>query len=324
MIRWLVNRTLQAAVTFLAAMILAFFLMRLSPGDPLARLSADRSVTQAERDALERRFGLDQPAGKQFTGFVGGIFRGDLGVSIGYYPSSVTDLIKSRLPATLLLGATVLLLNFGLGTMLGVWQAANKGSPGDRWLSLVSLTGYAMPSFWLGLGLVWLFSVTLRIFPPSGMMSPHLATDATWLSQAGDVASHLILPAVTLSIVTIASTMRYQRGAMIEALQLDYIRTARAKGLPERTVVWRHAWRSSLGTMLTLFGLWLPLLLTGSVFVEFVFGWPGLGSLAAEAISHRDYPVIMGTAILAAAGVVSGTWLSDVLQMVLDPRVRRG
>jgi peptide/nickel transport system permease protein len=179
-----------------------------------------------------------------------------------------------------------------------------------------------MPSFWLGLVLAWLFGVHWHVLPAAGMRTLTMSPDASWALRAVDVLRHLVLPAMTLSIVTIAATIRYQRTAMIEALGQDYVRSARAKGLSVRQVVWRHAWRNALFPVLTLFGLWLPLFVTGSVFVEAVFGWPGLGYLTFEAISGRDYPLIMGTAILVSASVVVGTWFSDVVHMLLDPRVR--
>ena len=248
--------------------------------------------------------------------------RGDLGTSISHAPASVNSLIAARLPASILLGGAVLLINFTLGILLGVWQAVHRGERLDRWLSMLSLTAYALPSFWLGLVLAWLFGVHWHILPSGGMLSPTLAPETSWLARAVDVLRHLVLPATTLSIVTIAATIRYQRTAMIDVLGQDYIRSARAKGLSGRQVVWRHAWRNAMFPVLTLFGLWLPLFVTGSVFVEAVFGWPGLGALTADAIGGRDYPLIMGTAILVSASVVAGTWFSDVLHMLLDPRVR--
>ena len=154
------------------------------------------------------------------------------------------------------------------------------------------------------------------------MIDPLLPPDAGVVVRSLDILRHLVLPALTLSIVSIAATMRYQRTAMIEALREPYIRTARAKGLSERRVIWRHAWRTALFPVITLFGLWLPIVVTGSVFVENVFNWPGLGSLTAKAISGRDYPVIMGASLLAAALVVGGGWLTDMAYAWLDPRVR--
>jgi peptide/nickel transport system permease protein len=251
------------------------------------------------------------------------LFRGDLGVSIEY-GRPVTSLLAERLPATLLLGGSVLLLNFTLGLWLGVRQAVRHGQREDRWLTTLSLTGYAMPSFWLGLVLAWLVGVEWRLLPAAGMQDPLLEPDTGWLVRAGDVLRHLVLPVMTLSIVSIAATMRYQRAAMLEVLRLPYMMTARSKGLSEREVTWRHAWRNALFPVITLFGLWLPILVSGSVFVEAVFAWPGLGSLAAGAVGSRDYPLLMGTSVLVAALVVTGGLVTDLVYAWLDPRVRFG
>ena len=320
---WLLRRALQAVATFAVAIALLFVLMRVAPGDPLFRLSADRPISQREMEALRARYGLDQPVGRQLVAFVGGLVRGDLAVSIEH-GRPVTALLAERLPATILLGGSVLLLNFTVGLWLGVRQAVRRGRREDRWLTTLSLTGYAMPSFWLGLVLAWLVGVEWRLLPAAGMQDPLLSSDAGFLSRAGDVLRHLVLPVLTLSVVSIAATMRYQRAAMLEVLRLPYIVTARAKGLPERVVTWRHAWRNALFPVITLFGLWLPILVSGSVFVEAVFAWPGLGSLAAGAVGSRDYPLLMGASLLVAALVVAGGFLTDVAYALLDPRVRFG
>lgn len=322
MARWLLGRTAQAGGTFVVAVVLMFFVMRLSPGDPLARIVDERQVGQAEYRQLQQRFGLDQPLTTQFRVFLTGLVRGDLGISIQHAPASVSSLIKARLPASLLLGGSVLVINFTVGILIGVWQAVHRGEKLDRWISLITLSAYAVPSFWLGLVLAWLFGVQWQLLPVAGMTSIGLSPDTAWPARAADVLAHLALPAATLSVVTIAATIRYQRTSMIEALGHEYVRTARAKGLGNRRVVWHHAWRNALFPVLTLFGLWLPLFVTGSVFVESVFAWPGLGGLAAEAIGGRDYPLIMGTAVLVSASVVVGTWFSDVVHMFLDPRLR--
>jgi len=320
--RWLAGRTLQALLTFLVSVLLLFVLMRLTPGDPLARLEGDSQLSVEETAALRERFGLDQPLAAQLSAFLRGAARGDLGVSIGHYPEQVTSLVGARLPATLLLGGTVLLLNFTLGTWLGVLQARRRGSALDRWLSRLSLAGYAMPSFWLGMILISMVSVEWQLLPAAQMRDPLIAPDAPWATRWLDVARHLVLPAVTLAIVTIAGTMRYQRTAMLQALRQDYVRAARARGLTERRVIWGHAWRNALFPMLTLFGLWLPILVAGSVFVESIFNWPGLGALTAEAVATRDYPVLMGTAMLTSALVILGGLVTDVGYFLLDPRVR--
>ncbi len=230
-------------------------------------LQEGESLTPEARAVLERMYGIDRPLPEQFVTFLRGVARGDLGSSIGY-GLPVTTLIGARLPATLLLGGTVLLLNFTLGLWLGVRQAVRRGRAEDRVLSLLSLACYATPSFWLGLMLAWLFAIEWRVLPSGGLTNPLLDPSAGLASRVADLLSHLILPAVTLSIVTIAATMRYQRTAMLEVLRLPYIVTARAKGLPESRVTGRHAWRNALFPVITIFGLWLPILVTGSVFVE--------------------------------------------------------
>ena len=323
MIRWLAVRTGQALITLGVALVILFFLMRLVPGDPITPVTGERPQSEEELARFRRRYCLDCPIPVQFVNFVKRAVQGDLGTSIRYPGRPVTQLIRERLPATLLLGGTVLVLNFTIGLALGVWQAVRKGTGVDHTLSIVSLVGYAMPSFWLGLILAWLFAVRWRWFPSGGISNPLLPADAGLWTRLADIGHHLVLPALTLSVVSIAATMRYQRNAMVEVLRHDYIRTARAKGLPERTVIRRHAWRNAIFPVLTLFGLWLPILVTGSVFVESVFSWSGLGLLATEAIGHRDYPLLMGTAMLVSTMIVFGGWLTDVGYMVLDPRVRR-
>ena len=321
MSRWLVARAFHALLTLAVAVCILFFLMRIIPGDPLSRLSDDRPIAPREIARLRERYGLDQPVLRQFARFAGAAARGDLGTSIEF-GRPVTRLISERLPATLLLGGTVLLLNFTLGLWLGVRQAVRRGGPVDRWLEVASLAGYSVPSFWLGLLLAWLAATHWRLLPPGGMHDVLLDERAGPVAITIDVLRHLLLPALTLSLVSIAATMRYQRAAMLEALAFPFVQTARAKGISERRVIWRHAWRNALFPVVTLFGLWLPVLVTGSVFVEAVFAWPGLGSLAAGAVGGRDYPLLMGTALLASALVVAGGLVADVAYALLDPRVR--
>ncbi|MGQ0701811.1 MAG: ABC transporter permease [Gemmatimonadales bacterium] len=322
MIRWLLRRLLQAAVTFAVAVLLLFVLMRITPGDPLARLTDERAVSEQELRQLRARFGLDQPIATQLRAFLGGLTRGDLGVSIEHYPEPVTSLIAARLPATVLLGGTVLLINFTLGAWLGVRQAVRRGSHFDRWMTRFALAAYAMPSFWLGLMLVAFVSIRWQLLPAAQMTDPLLGPDAGVLTRAIDVLRHLVLPALTLSLTTIALPIRHQRAAMLAAFRLDFVTAARARGLSQRRVLWRHAWRVTLIPLITLLGLWLPLLVTGSVFVEAVFNWPGLGSLAYQAIAARDYPVLLGTAMLVTGAVITAGLLADLGYALADPRVR--
>ncbi|HMV33040.1 MAG: ABC transporter permease [Gemmatimonadales bacterium] len=322
MSHWLLRRLLGAAVTLLLALTLVFFLMRLAPGDPLSRLSDDRPLPPETIAALRARYGLDQSLPRQYAAFVGGALRGDLGGSIEHGGRPVLSLLGERLPATLLLGGSALLLNFTFGVWLGVWQAGRRGSAADHAMTVVTLTAYATPSFLLGIVLAWGLAVELRWFPVGFMHAIGLPPDAGPLTRLRDLLWHLTLPVATLSAGTIGATVRFQRAAMIEAFRLEAVRTARAKGLPERVVRWRHAWRNALGPMLALFGLWLPLLVAGSVFVEQIFSWPGLGSLVADAIGARDYPVLMGATVLVSATIIGGNLLADVLQRWLDPRLR--
>lgn len=321
MVRWLLRRSAQAGITLAVAVMLMFVLMRAAPGDPLSRLSGDRPLSSKEMAVLRARYGLDQPILNQLGAFLQGLVHGDLGASIEY-GRPVTQLLAERLPASLLLGGAVLLINFTVGLWLGSRQALRRGSAEDRWLTVLSLIGFATPSFWLGLVLAWLIGVHWRLLPPAGMHSPLLDPASGALTIATDLLRHLILPTVTLSLVSIAATMRYQRGAMLEALRFPYMVTARAKGLPENRVIWKHAWRNAVFPVITLFGLWLPILVAGSVFVESVFAWPGLGSLAAAAVGNRDYPLLMGASLLASSLVVLGSLLTDLAYAFLDPRVR--
>ncbi|HEX6643218.1 MAG TPA: ABC transporter permease [Gemmatimonadales bacterium] len=321
MARWLAGRLLQALITAALAVVLMFFLVRAAPGDPLARLSEDRQLSPEAAAVLRARYGLDQPAGRQFRSFATGLVRGDLGTSIEY-GRPVTELLRERLPGSVLLGGTVLLLTFGLGSWLGALQAVRRGAM-DRLASAVALTLYATPSFWLALVLAWLVGIEWRLLPAAGMRDPLLPADAGALERLADLLRHLVLPSVTLAAVNLAATMRYQRAAMLEVLQQPWIATARARGLGDGAVHWRHAFRNALFPVVTLFGLWLPLLVAGSVFVEKIFAWPGLGALAADAVGSRDYPVLMGASLLVTALVVLGSLLADVAYAVLDPRVRR-
>lgn len=318
--RWLALRVGQALLTALLALTLLFFVMRLVPGDPLAALDDERMMSPEQVQALRSRYGLDQPASRQFASFVLGALRGDLGTSY-QYARPVGQLVRERLPATLLLGGAALLVTFSLGLWLGVVQARARGRAADHALTVASLAAHAMPAFWLGLMLALLLGVKLRWLPVAGMSDPTIV-DAPLGRRLADVARHLVLPVLTLAAVSVAAAMRYQRTAMIEALAQPYVQAARARGLAERTVVWRHAWRNALFPVLTLFGLWLPIIVVGSVFVEQVFAWPGIGSLAAGAASARDYPLLMATSVLATFAVVLGGLVTDLAHMALDPRLR--
>jgi peptide/nickel transport system permease protein len=315
--RWLIRRAALGALTWAVAVIALFLLIRFLPGDPLAT-AAD--LPPETRAALSRLYGLDQPLFTQFAHFCTGLLHGDLGVSL-QQGRPVTSLLLAHLPATLLLGGTVLVAEFLVAYWLGTRLAARAGSAEDRWTMRLLLTGHALPPFWLGLVLVWIFALGLHWLPGAGLIDPFVAADAGWAARALDVARHLALPAVTLFLTSVVVPLRHHREAVRETLDADWVRSARARGLPEGTVLRRHAARAALGPLVILLGLWMPMLLTGAVLVETTFAWPGLGWLMAEAVGGRDYPLVTGCVVLGAAAVVLGNLLADLLQRLLDPRL---
>lgn len=317
MSRWLARRLAEGALTWGAAVVALFLLVRLLPGDPLA---AAHDLPPDARDALGRLYGLDQPLLTQLAHFLAGLFRGDLGVSF-LHGRPVVELIADRLPATLLLGGTVLVAEFAIAWRWGTRLAARASGPEDRWTMRALLTGHALPPFWLGLILVWIFALLARWLPSGGVHDPLLPADASWVVRAIDTSRHLVLPWVTLLLTTLVVPLRHHREAVREMLDADWVRAARARGATEAEVLARHAARPALAPLVTLLGLWLPMLLTGSVLVETTFAWPGLGSLMAEAVGGRDYPLATGCVILGAAAVVTGNLLGDILHRLLDPRV---
>ncbi|HEX7918224.1 MAG TPA: ABC transporter permease [Gemmatimonadales bacterium] len=318
MSRWLVRRIIEGALTWGAAVVALFILVRLLPGDPLASANELPPETRA---ALARLYGLDQPITTQLGHFLAGFFRGDLGVSF-LHGRPVLELIGDHLPATLLLGGTVLAAEFGIAWWLGTRLAARADGAEDRWTMRLLLTGHALPPFWLGLILVWLFALLVRWLPAAGVHDPLLAADASWGTRALDTARHLVLPWVTLLLTTLVVPLRHHREAVREMLDADWVRAARARGAAEPEVLLRHAARPALAPLLTLLGLWLPMLLTGSVLVEATFAWPGLGLLMAEAVGGRDYPLATGCVVLGAAAIVAANILADLAHRSLDPRVR--
>jgi peptide/nickel transport system permease protein len=324
--RWLVGRLLTTIPLVLGVATVLFFVVNLAPGDPVSTLSSPSTSPEA----LERNreiLGLDAPVHIRYLRWIGGFATGDMGVShVSGQP--VLGLFLEILPNTLLLSGLALLLSYGLGMLLGVIQAVREGSALDRMLSLLTLTLYSVPSFWLAVMLVLVFSYLLGpvwgwpvSFPASGMVS----VDHEFLSlpaRVWDRVVHLVLPTATLVAILGSGVARFTRASMVDVLHQEYIRAARSRGIPRRTVVLRHALPNTLLPLVALLGLQLPLLIGGTVFVEVVFGWPGMGKLLVDAILQRDYPVIMGGSFLFAVAVVLANLLADVLAVVADPRIR--
>ena len=322
---YLLRRILGAIPLVVGVATLIFFVLNLAPGDPAAMYS-NPNLPVAVIEQLRRNLGLDQPIYIRYFKWLGSFFTGHFGYSFAQ-GRPVLDILLEALPATLILAFWALIVVFVLGVAIGIYQAVRQYSVADGVLSVSSLFFYSMPSFWLGLMLMLLFSLKWHewglpfALPATGMTG----VDYDYLSfghKLLDRAAHLVLPVLTLSLVLAAGIARYTRGQMLEVIRQDYIRTARAKGLPERTVILKHALRNSMIPVITLFGLYLPLLFSGAVFVEVIFSWPGMGRVIVDAILQRDYPVVMATSFLFALMTVFGNLIADVLYAVADPRIR--
>lgn len=318
MTAWLLRRLAAGLAIVVAVATLTFIAIHLAPGTPF--LSQERPMDPAVVARLRARFGLDRPLPVQYVDYLGGLLHGDLGESFSEL-RPVGRVIADAAPNTLILAATALAIDFLLGIAIGVVQAAQARRRLDVALTNTTLFFYSLPTFWLGLVLLLVFTQWLRWFPPgnvTGALYEALPLGARLL----DRLSHLALPALTLGLVGAAGTARFQRAALLETLGEDYVRTARAKGLTEPRILVHHALRNALLPVITLLGVALPFLLTGAVVVETVFAWPGLGKVAADAIQARDYPLVVGTTLLASVLVVAGSILADLLMTIVDPRLR--
>lgn len=317
---WLLRRIAAGIAIVFATVSLSFVAIHLAPGRPF--LPADeRPMNPAVLARLQRMYGLDQPIPVQYVRYLAALARGEMGESFSQR-RPVAQAIADAVPNTLLLATSALAIDFTLGILIGLFQAARARRRSDVALGNVTLFFYSLPIFWLALVLQLVFGLRLGWFPIGGVNDPALYASLPFLGQLADRLRHLVLPALTLGIVGAGGTARFQRASLLEALGQEYVRTARAKGLAEPAVLIRHAWRDALLPVIALSGVALPFLLTGAVLIESVFAWPGLGKLAADAIGARDYPLVLGTTLLATSAVVLGSLVADVLTAVADPRVR--
>ena len=321
MAAWLLRRVAAALAIILAVVTLAFFAIHLAPGTPFVP-AGERPLSPDIEAGLRAWFGLDRPLPAQYLSYLGAVARGDLGESFSQQ-RPVTLALKEAIPNTVVLAATALAIDLLLGLAIGALQAAYARRRLDTLLTHTTLFVYSLPTFWLGLVLLMVFGQGLHWFPVGGVTDPILHEGLSPIGRGLDRLRHLALPALTLGLVGAAGTARFQRAALLEALSQGFVKTARAKGLTESRVLLAHALRNALLPTITLMGLALPFLLTGSVVVETVFAWPGMGKLAADAVLGRDYPVVMATTMAASALVVAGSLLADVLYAAADPRVGR-
>lgn len=317
-----VLRRLVASVPLLLAIITVNFgLIRLAPGDPVYMIIGEAAQYDEQFvQEVRARFGLDRPLHEQYLSYVSRAVQGDLGVSFYFDQQPVLDVILSRLPQTLILLALGYGMAISVGLLLGARAARRPYSMTDNVASLVGLLGYSIPSFWLGMLLILVFSVNLGWFPVGGMMD--VRTPATGLGLIVDRARHLVLPAMALGAFHLALITRLTRGSMLEVLQLDFITTARAKGLLERDVYRRHALRNALLPVVTAAGYTVGFLLAGSVLVETVFAYPGMGRLLYQALIARDFPLMLGVLIVVSVAVILANLVTDLIYGKIDPRIR--
>jgi peptide/nickel transport system permease protein len=318
---FLLRRLAASLLLLLLVLSLLFFLVRSVPGDP-ANLGESSRLTAAQRQRLHELYGLDRPVMAQYLDWVSSVaLRFDWGTSTSQL-RPVSAALLDALPATTLLALSGLAVEYSLALLLGIAAARRPGSGLDHAIRIGGLLFYSLPIFWLGLMAILLFSYVWPVLPSSHMHS----VDADLLSPAGrvlDVARHLVLPALVMGFGTAGGTARYVRARMIEVLSQDYVRTARAKGLSERRVLWVHALRNAAVPVVQLFAVMLPLLLSGALIIEVVFSWPGLGLLTFNAILARDYPLILGATSFSATLVILGNLAADLAHAWLDPTIRK-
>jgi len=313
------RRMVHAVPLVLGVVVVNFTLIHLTPGDPILALIGEFQASPEYVQQVRQQFGLDQPIPVQLGLYLLNLLRGDFGYSFAL-KAPVLEVIVDRVPATLLLMGVSILYATLCGALFGVISSRRQYSHTDNFFTLVSLIGYSMPVFWLGQILLILFGLKLPIFPAQGMES--LRESYTGLARGLDILHHLVLPAFTLGLGYLAVDVRFTRASMLEVMSQDYIRTARAKGLSERAVFYKHALRNALIPLVTVTGLNFGFLLAGAVLTETVFAWPGLGRLMYSSIYARDYPVLMGMFVVISVLVIAVNLLTDIVYSILDPRIR--
>ncbi len=323
MAAFLTRRTAEGLLVVALVATIVFLLIHAAPGDPFAASLEDPRISESVRASWRRAYGLDRPILEQYARYVGSVFRGDLGFSLSLQ-RPVAHALRDAMPNTLLLMGTGLLGGFVLGMGVALVQVRRRGKAADRILGGLSLALYSIPDFLLAL----LMLVTIALWLPGRIFPIGVTVDPTMHDMHGpggrffDRVWHLILPAVTLALLYFPLIARHQRAALLDVMPADYVTAARAKGVPEPVVIRRHALRNALLPVITLLGIAFPALLTGAVFVEKVFSWPGMGLLIVNSIQSRDYPLLTASVVFGSSFVVVGSILADVLYRQFDPRLR--
>ncbi len=319
-LRYLLNKIAQVVVTLFGIATFNFLLFRVLPGDPVRLYARAGRLTPEAIARLRATFGLDRPLPVQYFYYLQNLWRGELGFSFTYR-RPVAEILSERITNTVILLAAATIIVILIGVSAGVISAVKRGTRLDSTLVITSLVFWSLPTFWTGLILVILLAVYLHAFPISGISTPG-ASFSSPIDSMIDMGKHLILPTITLAIVEMAEFMLITRSTLVDVLTEDYIVTAKAKGLPFRRILWRHGFSNALLPIITTTALFVSLVIGGDIQVETIFSWPGMGRLMYDAVLRRDYPILEASFLLFAATMIFTNLLSDLLYMVVDPRVR--
>ncbi len=320
MLIYILKRLLIAVPLIFGVLTLTFFITRLAPGDPAA-FFIQPGISPNVAEQIRAQYGLNDPVPVQYVKWLANVLQGDFGRSFSRAQQPVFDVIAQALPITVTIAGLTLIANFTLGIFVGIVSAVRQNSFLDRFLTVTALFFYSMPEFWFALMMIIFFALKFPLFPASGLNE----IGAEGFGSVGfllDRLWHLVLPVTVLSINGAAGIARYVRGSMLEVIRQDYIRTARAKGLPENVVIFKHALRNALLPVITLMGSSLPFIFSGALFIEVIFAFPGMGRVTVEAIFARDYPLIIANTFVSGSLIVLGNLFADVFYAVADPRIK--
>jgi len=313
--QFIVKRILQAIPLLIGVSVIGFAMMHLAPGGPLAVYTLNPTITAQDIERIKQVFGLDQPVYIQYLKWAGGMFTGNWGNTF-FGGRPVLDVIVERMPATFLLMGSGMSLAVVIGMLIGILGAVRRYSVFDYLATTGAMVALSFPTFWFGLMAIFIFALKLGWLPSGGMYT--LGGDEDLL----DLVRHLILPTVVLSLVLVAQWSRYTRSSFLEVIHQDYIRTAKSKGLSAKRVLFRHAFPNALAPLIALAGVQMPWLFSGALVTETIFGWPGMGRLFVDSLTMKEYPVLMGMVMITAIAVILGNLLADVINALIDPRIR--
>ncbi len=318
MIKFIIRRCLQMIPTLLVITVIIFTLIQLTPGDPIGS-DLDPKSTAEQKEAERARLGLDKPLPVQYVNWLGRSIQGDFGESYTY-KKPVSGVINDYIWNTFRLNITSFIFAFLIAIPLGVFVAVRQYSKTDTFFSVLSIVGISLPSFFLSLLLIYFFAIKNRIFPIGGMVEPGSTTEG--FARTLEITYHMVLPATVATLTSCASLLRYSRTAVLDILKQDYVRTARSKGLTEKVVIYKHAFRNALIPIITIAGFYIATLFSGAVILESVFNWPGIGRVLMQSITSADYNVMMALMTMFALLTLLGNLLADILYAFADPRIK--